>query len=75
MELELEERDVNSYATSRVRHPLRGGVGSATFVGSESTFWSPVSRSRLEGDEFYEDLGHGFMSGTRSDEERSFLIL
>jgi len=52
-------------------------VGFATFVGAESTFWGLISRRRSESDEFDEDLGCGFESGTLSDEleEHSFLLL
>ena len=51
-------------------------VGFATFVGAKSTFWRLVSRSRSEGDEFDEDLGRGFKSGTGSNElEEHFFFL
>ena len=52
-------------------------VGFATLVGAKGTFRHFVSRGCSEGDEFDEDLGRGFESGTLSDEpeEHPFLLL
>jgi len=52
-------------------------VGFATFIGAESAFWYLISRGCSEGNEFDEDLGRGFESGTVSDElkEHFFFLL
>lgn len=52
-------------------------VGFATLVGTKSTFWCLVSRSRSKGNEFDEDFGRGFKSGAGSDEleEHVFFLL